>query len=510
MVALSPFIILSLFASSPNTSNSNRRRKSKKSNDYNSYVSKSSDKQQRTGRRRYNRTGDKINKGQRKGNKLENNVQQDVYPLPSLTTPTSNKPTYFTCRHTYEDTLIDEIKQFANKNLDGNISVISPYPGLVKVDDEMNILPSLYDPVYALQTMPNSVVVSGDSIKNIAYAIHEALLGNDDDDDDDEYSSLRKKLRSAPRGSLSIHALVPGMCKGQTKPVMFNRCEKVGDELAKMLRKAYPAARNKANQSTEEDDVVGINDEEQEKWLLQFMLQSNTIAAASLTQCKFVGPGNDAYWPNWNFPLGLGDVNIEEKMPSSAYRKLMEGLDCMRIHPSQKSYVVDLGACPGGWTGVMRHLGSFVTAIDRSKLDPSLMNDRMVEFVKGDAFTFSPEHNEDEDDTWMISDVIAYPDRCTELLDSWCEQGWAKFMVVTMKFQGSEPALQELDSAVEIVKSYGYECRVKHFFNNKNEVTFMVAKSIGTVENYASIQTNGGERLLDKPMYQRIIPKAKK
>ena len=73
----------------------------------------------------------------------------------------------------------------------------------------------------------------------------------------------------------------------------------------------------------------------------------------------------------------------------------------------------------------------------------------------------------------MVSDIIAYPQRIVELLDKWCEGRWAEFMVVTMKFQG-DIAWDDLELAVATVKRHGYSCRVKHFFNNKNEVTFMV------------------------------------
>ena len=37
-------------------------------------------------------------------------------------------------------------------------------------------------------------------------------------------------------------------------------------------------------------------------------------------------------------------------------------------------------------------------------------------------------------DTWMVSDVVAYPERIIELLEWWCGGHWARFMVVTMKF----------------------------------------------------------------------------
>merc|ERR1712070_342099 len=107
------------------------------------------------------------------------------------------------------------------------------------------------------------------------------------------------------------------------------------------------------------------------------------------------------------------------------------------------------------------------------------MNDDMVEFIKGDAFLFSPPVDENRG-CWMISDIIAYPKRCTELLNKWTGEKLASHMIVTMKFQGDEPDLDELDNAITTVQRHGYACRVKHFFNNKNEVTFMVSENSRT------------------------------
>jgi len=39
-----------------------------------------------------------------------------------------------------------------------------------------------------------------------------------------------------------------------------------------------------------------------------------------------------------------------------------------------------------GWTSVMRRLGCSAVAEDRSEVDPVLMRDDMVDFVKGDAY----------------------------------------------------------------------------------------------------------------------------
>lgn len=277
-----------------------------------------------------------------------------------------------------------------------------------------------------------------------------------------------------------IHPLVPGMCKGQTNPIMQRRSQKIGEELSKMLKKIYPAARKApaAAAAADGDDgetAAATVAPKRERWILQVMLQSPNIAVASLVESRHVGPGANAFWPNVVHPLGLARVDIEERMPSSAYRKLMEGVECMGVRPGPDATVVDLGASPGGWTSVARrYFGCRVVAVDRSPVDPALMGDPMVDFERGDAFAFEPPAA-GGGDRWMVSDVIAYPERATELMDRWCGNRWASSMIVTMKFQGTEPDFGELERAVKIVEGHGYSCRVKHFFNNKNEVTFMVS-----------------------------------
>ena len=114
-------------------------------------------------------------------------------------------------------------------------------------------------------------------------------------------------------------------------------------------------------------------------------------------------------WPNWHLPAGLALVDIEQeqrnasiRIPSSAYRKLLEAFWFLgeRPPPSSEFPVVDLGACPGGWTGALRVMGCEVVAVDRSPLDPSLMRDDGVEYCQGDAFRFVPPWARNEDDSW--------------------------------------------------------------------------------------------------------------
>jgi 23S rRNA C2498 (ribose-2'-O)-methylase RlmM len=449
------------------------------------------------GRNRYTRDGIK-KKPTSVGEPIR---QEEVHPLPSLTVPNGSRPSYFSCRHGYEHTLIDEIHRFASQLAAATelathkVVATSPYPGLVYVQDNNGLLPQFYDPTYALQSIPQCVVVSSESIKGLAREVLSALLGGDSEEEvaDEQCKSLRRQLYNAPKGSLTIHPLVPGMCKGQTNPVMQHRSTKVGEELSIMLKKSFAAARKVPSNDND-------NNNTQEQWILQIMLQSPNLAVASLLKSQFVGPGSSSYWPNVRRPLGLAKVDIEERMPSSAYRKLMEGIECMGICPSSAATVVDLGACPGGWTSVMRrYFDCSVIAVDRSELDEVLMNDPLVTFVKGDAFAYEPPLGGYNKDYWMISDVIAYPERATELLCRWCKNRWASNMIVTMKFQGDQPDLIETKNAIQLVDGLGYTCRVKHFFNNKNEVTFMVSEK-GRRERNTNLQDGA----LGTPMYTML------
>ena len=95
-----------------------------------------------------------------------------------------------------------------------------------------------------------------------------------------------------------------------------------------------------------------------------------------------------------------------------------------------------------------------------------------VSFRQADAFAYQP----DEPVDWMVSDVIAYPERVMELLHLWCGKRLARDMVVTMKFQGSAPSWDALEESLGVARSYGYAARAKHFFHNKNEVTLMLQR----------------------------------
>ena len=140
----------------------------------------------------------------------------------------------------------------------------SPLPGLVRVERS----PAGLDPVYALQTLPGAVEVSGASVKSLAAALVAALLA----------SSEVEALRAAPRGALAVHALVPAMLRGvtatgRTKPALSRRCAAVAEAAAEQLRGQFACAR----------PLRASDPEPKHRWLLQLLLLGPEDLVASVS-----------------------------------------------------------------------------------------------------------------------------------------------------------------------------------------------------------------------------------
>lgn len=187
------------------------------------------------------------------------------------------------------------------------------------------------------------------------------------------------------------------------------------------------------------------------------LLESNTLIGSAQTS---------SFLPAGNLVLEEDHVNP----PSRAYLKLQEALCRFVSHfdvdfPDENSTCFDAGACPGGWTWVLRQLGSSVFAVDRAELVPALMNDSKVKFLKHDAFTLKP--NELGRFDWIFSDVICYPIRLYEWVNLWLDSGLVKNMICTIKMQG-EIDWNLVERFAEIPNSL-----VVHLNYNKHELTWM-------------------------------------
>ena len=166
--------------------------------------------------------------------------------------------------------------------------------------------------------------------------------------------------------------------------------------------------------------------------------------------------------PTKTSPFVNGEVVFEQDRfgpPSRAYLKLWEALTRLGRWPQPGETCLDLGASPGGWTWAAASLGAAVTAVDRAPLDPRVAALPNVSFRPGSAFALAPEPVD-----WLLSDVVAYPDRLLPLAQAWTAT--ARHIVLTIKLQGTT----DHDAADAFAAIPGG--RVMHLFHNKHELTF--------------------------------------
>jgi 23S rRNA (cytidine2498-2'-O)-methyltransferase len=164
------------------------------------------------------------------------------------------------------------------------------------------------------------------------------------------------------------------------------------------------------------------------------------------------------------FPNGeAAFVEDHVNPPSRAYLKLYEALTLLGARPQPGERCLELGACPGGWTWVLRGLGAEVTAVDRAELDPRLMADPLVRFVKGDAFAELPGRFD-----WLLSDVICYPEKLLQHVKNCLATERARNFICTLKFQG--------DSHYDAIGGFAAipGSRLVHLWHNKHELTWML------------------------------------
>ena len=133
--------------------------------------------------------------------------------------------------------------------------------------------------------------------------------------------------------------------------------------------------------------------------------------------------------------------------------------------PHEGERCFDAGACPGGWTWVLRKLGCNVLAVDRAPLADSLMNDPCVSFMTHDAFTLKPQDLGFFD--WVFSDVICYPERLYDWVLMWLESGMCRNMICTIKMQG-QTDWKLVQKFADIPNS-----KVVHLCYNKHELTWL-------------------------------------
>jgi len=198
---------------------------------------------------------------------------------------------------------------------------------------------------------------------------------------------------------------------------------------------------------------------------VQVAITPNRSLLVSVINCEELNRYRSLISP---FPGGFTYGEEDKDAPSRAFRKICEAQEIMGISIEENEQVIDLGACPGGWSYVARKRGANVIALDRSPLRDDLMNDPQVQFIQADAFKYQPTVAID----WAVSDIICAPERIKELIQFWVAEKRCRRFIFTIKFHGSDeyPMLSEFKA---IVQTLEFSVILKQLNANKNEVTIM-------------------------------------
>jgi 23S rRNA (cytidine2498-2'-O)-methyltransferase len=166
------------------------------------------------------------------------------------------------------------------------------------------------------------------------------------------------------------------------------------------------------------------------------------------------------------FSAGTVHVPAEPRAPSRAFRKLAEVEQRMDRPIAPGETCVDLGSSPGSWAWLALQRGADVVAVDRSPLRADLLQHARLTFVRGDAFKYAPPGTVD----WLLSDIIAFPDRILRLLDDWLSRGRCRRFCVTIKFRGADeyPILSDFRAMLD---GRNVDYVLRRLRNNRNEVT---------------------------------------
>jgi 23S rRNA (cytidine2498-2'-O)-methyltransferase len=190
-----------------------------------------------------------------------------------------------------------------------------------------------------------------------------------------------------------------------------------------------------------------------------------TAPSAHLGAWTLLAPDTLLASPTKTSPFVNGECQFVEDHigpPSRAYLKLWDAFVQLGEWPRAGQTCLDLGAAPGGWSWAAAMLGAEVISVDKAPLDARMAALPNVTWRDGSAFAEPPAPVD-----WLLSDVIAYPDRLLALVRRWIDAGAAGRIVCTVKFQG------ETDHGAAAAFAAIPGGRLRHLFHNKHELTFM-------------------------------------
>jgi 23S rRNA (cytidine2498-2'-O)-methyltransferase len=182
--------------------------------------------------------------------------------------------------------------------------------------------------------------------------------------------------------------------------------------------------------------------------------------------------------------MGIPRLKFPPAAPSRSTLKLEEAFHVYLPKEKQSDRLrqgmtaVDLGASPGGWTYQLVSRGIRVIAVDNGPMAPALMQSGLVQHVKADGFSFTPQRPVD----WMVCDIVEQPVRIAKLVGDWMKNGWCRSSIFNLKLP-MKKRYDEVKKCMDLIgkgldrASIRHSLSVKHLYHDREEVTGYVTEA---------------------------------
>ena len=180
-------------------------------------------------------------------------------------------------------------------------------------------------------------------------------------------------------------------------------------------------------------------------------------------------------------PMGIIRLKMPGKAPSRSTLKMEEAIHWFLHTDRQTNLIkagmtaVDLGAAPGGWTWQFVQRECHVTAIDNGPMDDELMKTGMVEHLRTDAFTYTPDKKVD----WLVCDMAERPLHVSRLIARWLTEGRCHNAIFNLKLPmkkrllNVQECIELLDENLSQAK-VKYSIQAKQLYHDREEITVCI------------------------------------
>jgi 23S rRNA (cytidine2498-2'-O)-methyltransferase len=345
-------------------------------------------------------------------------------------------PAVFVCEPDWSDALAAELRRtLATIDAGLMIDVVSPDCVVAHCGDDSQLAAAEPIVAFAEQTMPAAEACRAPSVSQWAEAATRRIS--------DRLDSVDVPWR--------LHVFSTPFADGSSGAGRAKLVEQAIEERMREVRRRLLRRRNEDSEAA---------------WRLDEALVQVLLTAPDAGWISVVDAAQREAWKYCVSPFVAGRIEpAEDKLaPSRAFAKLVEAELRLGCAIAAGETCVDLGASPGSWSYTALKRGALVTAVDRSPLRDDLMTEPRLTFVRGDAFTYWPEQPVD----WLLSDVIAFPDRICEMLSRWLGERRCRRFCVTIKFRGRDDDA-ELERVKQTLRNSGYRFGLRRLTANKNE-----------------------------------------